>query len=410
MNSTSSVLFTIGMSVFGTSAAWSATSTKSRGNSQAREAAEPMARWRGPSAFAGALCFYWILLTLPVQAQDAAVPAAQNSPAYTAAQIDQMLAPIALYPDDLLGPILMASTYPQEIVEADRWLKNPANASLDGAQLAQALQQEPWDASVKSLVPFPQIVSMIDENLSWTEQLGDAFLAQQNDVMDAVQQLRTRAQSAGTLASTPHESVTNNDEGIEIAPADANTVDVPVYDPNQAYGEWPYSDYPPDDFSITGYPVGSFISIGIVAPLWGWDHWDWRHHRLAVSAGPGAGPPGRFAPWRHDPVHRGGVPYGDGPTRARFEGNTDIHAANGGFRGYTATVPSRAAVPLSVPVERPAVPIRTVETPIRAPAPIQRSSPPAFESFGRGPEVHMQEQRGASNRISARSGGGSVHR
>ncbi len=179
----------------------------------------PMARRRGPSAFAGALCFYWILLTLPVQAQDAAAPAAQTSPAYTAPQIDQMLAPIALYPDDLVGQILMASTYPQEVVQADRWLQNPANASLDGAQLAQALEQEPWDASVKSLVPFPQIVSMMDENLSWTEQLGDAFLAQQNDVMDAVQQLRARAQSAGTLASTPQESVTNNDEGIEIAPS-----------------------------------------------------------------------------------------------------------------------------------------------------------------------------------------------
>jgi hypothetical protein len=410
MTSAFSALFTIGMSVFGTGAAWSATSTKSRSNSQARESAEPMARCRSPTAFAAALCFYWILSALPVQAQDAAAPAAQNSTAYTAAQMDQMLAPIALYPDELLGPILMASTYPQEIVEADRWLQNPANASLDGGQLAQALQQEPWDASVKSLVPFPQIVSMLDENLSWAEQLGDAFLAQQNDVMDAVQQLRTRAQSAGTLASTQHESVTNNDEGIEIAPADANTVDVPVYDPNQAYGAWPYSDYPPDDFSITGYPVGSFISIGIVAPLWGWDHWDWRHHRLAVSAGPGAGPPGRFAPWQHDPVHRGGVPYGDGPTRARFEGNTDIHAANGGFRSYTPTVPSRAAAPLSVPVERPAIPIRTVETPIRAPAAIRRSSPPAFESFRRGPEVHMQEQRGAGNRISAPSGGGSVHR
>jgi hypothetical protein len=410
MTSAFSALFTIAIAVFGTSAAWPATTTRSPYNSQARESAEPMARRRGPSAFAGALCFYWILLTLPVQAQDAAAPAAQNSPAYTAAQIDQMLAPIALYPDDLLGPILMAASYPQEIVEADRWLQNPAHASLDGAELAQALQQEPWDASVKSLVPFPQIVSMMDSNLSWTEQLGDAFLAQQNDVVDAVQQLRARAQSAGTLASTPQESVTNSDEGIEIAPADANTVDVPVYDPNQAYGEWPYSDYPPDDFYITGYPVGSFISIGIVAPLWGWNHWDWRHHRLEVSAGPGAGPPGRFAPWQHDPVHRGGVPYGDEARRARFEGNTDIHAASGGFRGYTATVPPRAAAPLSVPVERPAIPIPRVEAPIRAPAPIQRSSPPAFESFGRGSEVHMQEQRGASSRISAPLGGGGVHR
>jgi hypothetical protein len=369
---------------------------------------EPVARRRGRSALAGAVCCFWIFVTVPVQAQDAPAPTAHTSPVYTSAQIDQMLAPIALYPDDLVGQILMASTYPLEIIEADRWLQDPANASLDGAQLAQALQQESWDASVKSLVPFRQILSMMDDNLSWTEQLGNAFLAQQNDVMDAVQQLRARAQSAGTLASTPQERVTNNDEGIEIAPADANTVDVPVYNPNLAYGEWPYSDYPPDDFYITGYPVDSFISIGIVASLWGWDHWDWRHHRLGVSAGHGAGPPASFAPWHHDPAHRGGVPYGDGGTRARFEGNTDIHAVNGGFRGYTATVPPRAAAPVSVPVERPAMP--RFEAPIRAPAPIQRASPPAFESFGRGPEVHMQEQRGASSRISAPSGGGRVHR
>lgn len=361
---------------------------------------------------AGAVCLHWVLLAVPVHAQDAPAPAAQTSPAYTSSQIDQMLAPIALYPDNLLGQILMASTYPLEIVEADRWLQNPANASLNGAQLAQALQPEPWDASVKSLVPFPQILGMLDDNLSWTEQLGDAFLAQQDDVMGAVQHLRARAQSAGTLASTPQETVINSAQGIEIGSADANTVNVPVYDPNVAYGEWPYPDYPPDDYYITGYPVGSFISIGIVAPLWGWNRWDWRHHRLEISATAGGrgvvGPPGRFEPWQHDPAHRGGVPYRDVATRARLEGSTDIHAVNGSFRGYTATVPSREAAPISVPVERPAIP--TTEAPFRAPAPMERSSAPAFESFGRGPEVHVQEQRGASSRSSAPSGGGRVHR
>jgi hypothetical protein len=372
---------------------------------------EAAARRRGPYAVAGMVCLGWMLTTVPMRAQDAPPPAAQSSPAYTPAQIAEMVAPIALYPDDLVGPILMASTYPLEVVEADRWLQNPANASLSGMQLAQALQQEPWDTSVKSLVPFPQILGMMDDNLSWTEQLGDAFLAQQNDVMDAVQQLRARAQSAGTLASSPQETVTNNDQGIEIAPADANIVDVPVYDSNQAYGDWPYPDYPPDLFYIAGYPVGTFISLGIVAPLWGWERWDWRHHRLNIT-GPGAhggaGQPGRFEPWQHDPAHRDGVPYRDEATRARFEGKTDIHAVYGGFRGYTGTVPSRAAAPPApVPIVRPAIP--SAAAPIRPSAPIERASPPAFESFGRGPEVQVQEQRGASSRSSPRSGGGRVH-
>ena len=356
------------------------------------------------------LCLHWVLLTVPVLAQSAAAPAA--SPVYTAAQIEQMLAPIALYPDDLVGQILMASTYPLEVVQADRWLQDPAHASLGGDQLLRALQQQPWDASVKSLVPFRQILSMMDENLDWTEQIGDAFLAQQNDVMDAVQRLRGHAQSAGTLTSTPQETVTDNDQGIQIEPADANTVDVPVYDSNLAYGAWPYPDYPPDAFYITGYPIGSFFSIGIVAPLWGWDRWDWRHHRLQIGAGPlaggGAGAPGHFQSWQHDPGHRGGVPYRDAATRTRFGGGTDIHAVNAGFRGYTAIVPPRAAAGFVAPPERAAVP--PAEPLPRAPAPMQRASPPAFESFGRGPEVHAQEQRGAGSRNSAPSGGGREHR
>ena len=116
-------------------------------------------------------------------------PPAQAAPLYTAAQLDQLLAPVALYPDQLLGQILMASTYPLEVVEAARWVEDPNNARLKGDQLAAALQDKDWDPSVKSLVPFPQILRMMDDRLDWMQNLGDAFLAQQNEVMDSVQRL-----------------------------------------------------------------------------------------------------------------------------------------------------------------------------------------------------------------------------
>ena len=205
------------------------------------------------------------LLTFPAIAQTAPdlagmpppmAATASPAPAYSTVQLDQMVAPIALYPDELLGQILMAATYPLEVVQADRWLQDPANAALHGDALTYALQSQPWDLSIKSLVAFPQILAMMDTSLDWTEQLGDAFLAQQPDLMDSVQRLRARARAAGTLASTPQQQVSGPDQAIEIAPADAGTVYVPVYDPRMAYGTWPYDDYPPADFFWPGFVLG----------------------------------------------------------------------------------------------------------------------------------------------------------
>jgi hypothetical protein len=340
-------------------------------------------------------------------------------------QLEQMLAPIALYPDQLLGPILMASTYPLEIVQADRWLQNDANASMQGSQLTEALQQEPWDPSVKALVPFPQVLNLLDNDLDWTEQLGNAFLAQQADVMDAVQRLRARAQTAGTLKSSQQEAVSTEGQAIEIAPADPDVVYVPVYNPLAVYGGWPWAEYPPDDFILTGYPFGSFIGITIVPSLWGWNQWDWGHHRLNVVARPGPDRPAvRPGPWQHNPAHRGGVPYLNPQTRARFEGANDRHAISSDFRGYApaqgaASVPGSVRSPLgasrpaAVPPERTVdvrEPARALERipvePASAPAFLARPSPPAFESYGRGPQVFVQEQRGVSSRMSVPSGGG----
>ena len=361
-----------------------------------------------------------------VRAQDMAMPAPPSAPVYSAAQLDQMLAPIALYPDDLLGQILMAATYPLEVVQADRWLQVPANASLRGVDLAQALQQQPWDASVKALLAFPQILSVMDNNLQWTEELGEAFLVQQADVMDHVQQLRSRAQAARTLNSTAQQTVSTNDQAVEIAPPGADTLFVPVYDPNVAYGEWPYPDYLPYYFDVPGYPLGSFMAFAIIAPLWGWNHWDWNHHRLNIGAGPGfgrGGPPLPLhpGPWRHEPERRAGVPYRSGSAQSSFGNAAELRSGRENFRGYfpTTTSPGRASVPeartgVPAPVVRAPSgmpPSARIEGPRYSPGVVERPAPPALESFGGGAQVRMQEQRGAGSRMSvAPSGGGRMRR
>jgi hypothetical protein len=377
--------------------------------------------------FGGAILFAVALLAAPAGAQvpPASLPP-QGAEAFSAAQLDQLLAPIALYPDPLLGQILIAATYPLEVVQADRWLQDPENASLRGDALLRALESQPWDASVKSLVAFPQILSMMDYNLEWTEQLGDAFLGQQAQVMDRVQDLRRRAQAAGTLNSTPQQMVTNDGQAIEIVPPDDQNVYVPVYNPNIMYGAWPYPDELPYYFDYPGYGFGSLMGFAIVAPLWGWDRWDWHHHGLDIGT-PRArpfthGPALRPGAWQHDPAHRGGVPYRNDSTRARFAGRSGP-PPEAGFRGYAPSGGATAApaFPVSPPgaagAERsfhgPAIrpgAART-ETP-RAEAPraaVPRAaapSPPAFESFGRGVDASRQEQRGASSRAAPSFGGG----
>src|SRR6185437_360220 len=154
---------------------------------------------------------------------------AQGEPPQTAAvfapqQLDQMLAPVALYPDALLAQVLMAATYPLDVIAADRWIQDPANARLRGDNMAAALDQQPWDPSVKSLVPFPQVLKMMDSRIDWMQQLGDAFLAQPDDVMASVQRLRAEARAAGRLVSTPQETVEVQGQTILIVPANPQVV------------------------------------------------------------------------------------------------------------------------------------------------------------------------------------------
>jgi Protein of unknown function (DUF3300) len=316
---------------------------------------------------------------------------------FTPEQLDQMLAPIALYPDPLLAQILMAATYPLEVVVADRWVQDRKNAALKGDRLTEALEQQPWDPSVKSLVPFPQILRMMDRNLEWTERLGDVFLANQAGVMDSVQRLRQRAEAAGKLRSTPQEAVMTEGQAIAIEPPSPEMVYVPVYDPSVVYGVWPYPAYPPYYFpdSFDGVVVGDFgfgwLGVAVIAPLWGWNHWDWVRHRIDIDRDRFAAlnrnrPPIGGAAWEHDPSHRHGVAYRNPGVRDRFAGSKGAPELRRGFRGY----PTGAALQPAPAVGHPQA-LRSLPTP---------RLPPAFESFGRGSDMRMQIERGHASRMS----------
>jgi hypothetical protein len=160
-------------------------------------------------------------------------------------QLDAMLAPIALYPDELLTQILMASTYPLQVVSAARWLEKDNNKTLKGDDLVKAMTDESWDPSVKSLVPFPQIIAMLNDNLEWTQQLGYAVATQQAAVLDSIQRLRRQAQKAGSLKTTEQQRVVVQEDTVVVQPANPETVYVPAYNPSEVYGEWPYPSYPP---------------------------------------------------------------------------------------------------------------------------------------------------------------------
>jgi hypothetical protein len=226
--------------------------------------------------------------TRAAQDQDQPAPApASQGPAYetqSPEQLQQLVAPIALYPDSLVAQILSASTFPEQVVEADRWVQN--HQDLKGDALAQAVDKEPWDPSVKALAAFPAVLGNMDKNLSWTSSLGDAYYNQQQDVADAIQVMRQKAQQAGNLSTTQQQTVTTQGSTIIIQPAAPDVVYVPAYDPWLVYGPgivaWPgWYPYPgiwyggPHLFFGVGFGIGFFGGFG-----WGWGHWgyDWHNH------------------------------------------------------------------------------------------------------------------------------------
>ena len=257
------------------------------------------------------------------------------------AELEALVAPIALYPDTLLAEVLMASTYPLEVVQADRWATTKKNLKDD--QLKTAVGKEPWDASVKALVATPSVLTMMSTKLDWTQKLGDAFLAQQADVMDAIQRLRAKAQTNNKLTSTREQTVTvrqeQNRQVIAIEPTEPNTVYVPYYDPAVVYGEWPYAEYPPYYFPdyYAGYIGGGLLAAGIAfggayaLARWasGGNFWggniNWQRNNINVNR-PRVNPLGGNA-WQHNPAHRRGVRYSNTNVRQRF-GAANIGGGN----------------------------------------------------------------------------------
>jgi uncharacterized membrane protein YgcG len=234
------------------------------------------------------LSFTLLFATWPqnLAAQQAAPPA----PPYnqqTPQQLQQLVAPIALYPDSLVAQILAASTFPEQVVQADRWVQ--AHPDLQGDALGQAVDQQPWDPSVKALAAFPSVLGNMDKNLSWTSSLGDAYYNQQAEVMDAVQSMRRRAQEAGNLKTTPQQTVTTQNGTVVIQPAAPEVVYVPAYDPWLVYGgpivAWPgWYPYPGIWFGGPYLSFGAGFGIGFFGGFgWGWPHWgfDW-HNRAAL--------------------------------------------------------------------------------------------------------------------------------
>jgi hypothetical protein len=204
-------------------------------------------------------------------------------------QLQQLVAPIALYPDALVAQILAAATYPDEIVEADRWLQQ--NISLKGEELGQAVDKQAWDPSVKALTEFPAVLGNMDKNLSWTSSLGDAYANQQKAVMDAVQVMRQRAETAGNLKSNDHQKVSKKGKTIVIAPADPQVVYLPQYNPWMVYGgaigPWPgWYGYPGLFWDGPGIGFGLGLGLGFFGGFgWGWGHWgaDWGHRGVIFN-------------------------------------------------------------------------------------------------------------------------------
>ncbi len=296
----------------------------------------------------------------PVAMQAASAP---SSDAFSAEQLDQMMAPLALYPDSLLAQVLMASTYPGDVADAVKWSKAHPDAKGDDAVRQVASQS--WDPSVQSLVAFPQVLDVLGKDPAWVQRMGDAFLAQPDQVMDSVQRLRRQAQSAGNLKSTEQLKVSSEPAAgatttvapaastIIIEPADPQVVYVPAYNSTTVYGPWPYPSYPPYYYPPSPYYYpGSALwaglafgtGVAITASLWGdfnWGHGDIdidvdRYNNINSNRQINRGD----NTWRHNAANRDGVPYRDRASREQFGRQKDGAAQRDNFRGHD---PARAA-------------------------------------------------------------------
>jgi hypothetical protein len=336
--------------------------------------------------------------TSVTQGQDTAVPV----PYLAANQLDDLVAPIALYPDPLISQILVASTYPLEIVEASQWLAR--NPTLTGAALTSAAGQQDWDPSIQALVPFPDVLKYLTEDIAWTTSLGNAFLAQESDVMDAIQRMRARAVQSGKLMPSPQEQIIRTyDSGqtiYSIVPVDPYVVYVPVYDPVWIWGPSIYYPYPRWYYSphtpVLYYNRGISLNLYFGTTWQGWNNYGWRPawtghsvivnnnfiHVHNLNTRYYSAPVGTVR-WSHDESHRQGVPYPNREVANRYRGR------NGVANSYSAA-PSRPAIAsspspsrnVSLPAQdRIAGPRQNPQVPTYTPAPAQSRSPVPARSF-----------------------------
>ncbi len=350
------------------------------------------------------------LLMVALVALSGGQAAAQEPPpiVFSQEELDQLMAPVALYPDTLLTQVLVASTYPLEVVEAERFIR--ANPSLKGEALTHAVKNKGWDASVVSLLQFPSVVTVMNDKLDWTQQLGDAFLGQQGDVMDTVQSLRARAQQAGNLQSTEQQKVVVQEKIIVIESPRVQTVYVPYYNPLLVYGAWwwparpPWYWMPPPIYRPPGFDqviVGGIfwgVGIGISNAIWNDYRPSWRDRNINIVNNVtiiNNNRPRPAGPWQHNPVHRKGVAYRDTQVRDRVTAGTAVRPGlkpgaidRSPGRGDDANLKLRPAVtspgrpatrpvtlPVTQPTTRPAIQPTTRPIPLPADRPTLRPMP-----------------------------------
>ena len=323
--------------------------------------------------------------------QELAYPSDESpmqSAAPTPAELQQLVAPVALYPDALVAQILAAATYPEQIVEADRWMQQ--HGGLKGQQLAQEVDKQAWDPSVKALTAFPSVLANMDKNLSWTSALGDAYVNHEPDVMGAIQDMRRRAQAAGNLKTTSETRVTQQGQSIVIEPSSPAVVYVPQYDPWLVYGApvvaWPGWYWYPGLFvagpgiAFWGFDVGFFGGFG-----WGFSHWgcDWHRHNVVFNHNVFVSRGRTFV--NRNVFERG---RGDFGRSSGFHGG-DLHG--GGFRGGSGF---ESGVRGGMPAERGFA------------APRAQSGWGAFSGFDHGGVARGDSMRGQSSFGGGVRGGG----
>lgn len=363
--------------------------------------------------------------TLPAFSQSELKP-------FSAEELDQILAPIALYPDPLLSQVMMAATYPLEVVEAARW--SQANPALKGDAAVAAVKGKSWDVSVKSLVAFPPVLAQMNEHLDWTQKLGDAMIAQEQEVADSIQRLRARAADTGNLQSTKEQTVSIQASGSEriiaIQQADPQVVYVPSYNPNWDYGPWPYPSYPPVYYPFGGALAAGFMwGIGFAAAGAIFGGWNWGYGRgnSWVNVNPtravnidnnfNRANVGSGNRWQHDARHRKGVAYRDAGARQRYGQSRPGADQRQQFRGRL----EQGARPGNVANARPgAGPGAGIQRPGAGAAPgvqrpgggaargnrPQQRSGSGFSGVNRGQQVNREAARGRAQQGRARGGGG----